>query len=301
MKSINALAREAVEQEMANRITTRALRQTLPDTLRKLAHTTLPDRYQYQPNGTLALFSRSGAVVGHAADVAAAQEAVARGDEQFYRLEADERRLRRGLAPLEAYSLDIARNQTADNFCRAAAIEVSEVDRGRRTIRHIVGTPAVDSHGTVINPDGMSLDRWAKSGGPVPWMHGLDPIRGMVPVATSLETVRGTFKGQSVIIGTTRFHDDDAFSEQLWKLYRDQRLRGWSLRFNPRPGGFGPPTKEEIRQRPELASFADEYRESGGRRGYIVRSSELTEYSAVSHPSNSDTVTLEVLRSMGGR
>ncbi len=181
------------------------------------------------------------------------------------------------------------------------SVEASEVEvnKSRRTIRHIFGSEAIDTHLSVIDPNGMRCDQFLRSGGAVPWEHGLDPARGKLPVATSLEAGRDTFRGKKVMVGLSRFHDDDEFSDRLWKLYADKRLRGWSLRFIPDEKGYGPPTKDELRARPDLAQFADAWRNSEGKRGYIVRSSVLGEYSAVAHPSNPDSHTIEVLRSLG--
>jgi hypothetical protein len=175
----------------------------------------------------------------------------------------------------------------------------TEINRPRRQIRHFFGSEAVDRHQSIIDPAGVELARFKQTGGNVPWEHGLDPARGKLPVASSLEAGLDRYKGQSVLVGLTEFPDIDEFTDKVWKLYADRRLRGWSLRFAPDYARVGAPTREEIRARPELAALADAYHNSNGDRGYIVRKCDLVEYSATCAPSNTDSVTIDVLRSIG--
>jgi hypothetical protein len=177
--------------------------------------------------------------------------------------------------------------------------EKTEINRPRRQIRHFFGSESVDRHQSVIDPVGVELHRFKATGGAVPWEHGLDPARGKLPVASSLEAGLDRYKGRSVLVGLTEFPDIDEFADKVWKLYADRRLRGWSLRFCPDYARIGAPTREEIRARPELAPLATAYQDSDGKRGYIVRKCDLVEYSATVDPSNTDSTTIEVLRSIG--
>jgi len=177
--------------------------------------------------------------------------------------------------------------------------ERTEVYRSKNKIRHIFSSESVDRHHSVIDPVGVDTEGFFRMGAPVPWEHGQDGSRGMLPVAFGVEAGLDKFKGRSVLVGLTEFPDIDEFSYKIWLLYADRRLRGWSVKFVPDYEKVSAPTREEVRARPELAKLADAYRDSDGKRGYVVRKCDLVHYSTTADPSNTDSTTIEVLRSIG--
>lgn len=170
-------------------------------------------------------------------------------------------------------------------FKRAFDAEVDDVDAGKRWVVARIGTAAVDKLKTVVDPAGMDKADFLKN--PVVlWEHGLDRVRGRVPIGRSAWLKPA--KGGTVTLAKTIFADDE-FSRGLFDLYKDRVLRGWSIYGRPSkaPGKVGPPTAAELRARPELADCKTVY-----------RSWTLFEYSAVSVPANADALTEAVSRGL---
>ncbi len=162
---------------------------------------------------------------------------------------------------------------------RSYVATIEDVRPGERSVVSKINTRAVDRFRTVIEPAGLDLTAF-RSNPVVLWEHGKDPARGHVPVARNkwikVDRAAGT------VIAKTIFRDD-AYSDELFRAYQDGGLSGWSINALPREAG--PPTKEEIRARPDLADCET-----------IYRSTELIEYSATSCPGNPETLTLMVSR-----
>jgi hypothetical protein len=159
-----------------------------------------------------------------------------------------------------------------------------EVLKGKRTIRAIIGSEAMDRHRTVVDPAGLEVENFRKGSKPVSWEHTKDATRGAMPIGNCTDIGLTTFKGKSVMVADTRFWED-SFSDTLFNAYADGRLNGWSIFFSAK--SESPPTRGEIRARPELERCTTVY-----------RSAELIDYSAVAIPSNTDANTIEVIRSM---
>lgn len=165
---------------------------------------------------------------------------------------------------------------------RAFTAQVDDVNASERSIVAKISTGAIDRYNTVFDVKGFSLESYNQNR-VVLFEHGRDPLRGSMPIGKNLWIKAAGIGANSKLIAKTQFKKDD-FSQQLYEAYRDGDMRGWSI--SAIPSDYGPPTKEEIRNRPELANVSN-----------IYRSVDLCEYSAVSVPGNPDCLTSDELRS----
>jgi hypothetical protein len=168
-------------------------------------------------------------------------------------------------------------------FTRDISAPVEEVEIRPRAIVCRVGSNELDRYLTVVQPSGIDYAAFNRSGGIVLWQHGKE-ARGSLPVGKS--TVRYRPPPDDDLVGRVVFRDD-AFSRELFALYADSSLTGWSLRALPHPQHCGPPSYEEIRQRPDLQ-----------RCNTIYRSAEMVELSAVAIPGCRSAVTLMIERGL---
>ncbi len=163
-------------------------------------------------------------------------------------------------------------------ICRAYEAQIDSVLEGERAVVARINTGSVDRYRTIIDPMGGDVRGYNKN--PVVlWEHGKDAQRGTVPIG------RGWVKARSSerdMIGKTIFAKDD-FSQMLFEMYRDETLRGWSV--NILPSEASPPTKEEMRSRPDLEAC-----------GMVYRKWELAEYSGTAVPGNAEALSLMVSR-----
>lgn len=166
-----------------------------------------------------------------------------------------------------------------ETITRAFEAELT-VLKGKRAIQAVVNTAAVDRLNTVIDPLGCDVSHFNKTRS-VLWQHGLDPIRTTVPIGQGWVKVR---KAEGDMIGETTFRGDK-FSQDLFDAYEDGSIRGWSIKAGVRE--HSPPTKAEIRARPDLEGCET-----------IYRKWDLIEYSATPTPGNSDCLTLMVARGL---
>ena len=159
------------------------------------------------------------------------------------------------------------------NITRDYAATIEDVSTQERMVTARINTGSIDRFRTVIDPAGGDLTKYNKV---VLWEHGKDPQRGSLPIGknTWIKRVGGEIRAR------TQFGKDD-YSQCLFDMYKDGMLNGWSVNVLPTAGSYGPPTKEERRQRPELERCDTVYRQW-----------ELAEYSAVAVPGNSDALTL---------
>jgi phage head maturation protease len=142
----------------------------------------------------------------------------------------------------------------------------------------LFNAPTVDQHNTVILPQGCDHSHYMTAGRSVTWEHGLDAVRGGIPVAKT-ESIRQSKQG---LIGEFQFREDP-FSQSVFEAYKDGSARGFSVEFLPRKGGYGRPTAEELRSHPEWKGVTEVHR------NWLLRG-----ISATVIPSNPDTLTLEV-------
>lgn len=164
---------------------------------------------------------------------------------------------------------------------------VSDVNPVKRSIIATINTDAIDSYGTVVDPNGVDLSEYNKI---VLWEHGLDTVnRGSLPIGTNafIRAIRDN--NRSLLRAETRFYakgsKGDEFTENLFEMYRDGDLNGFSVNGQPDMSRCSKPTREELKARPELEKC-----------GMIFRSWKLQEYSACVFPVNKECVTLEEAR-----
>jgi hypothetical protein len=170
-----------------------------------------------------------------------------------------------------------------EHIVRSYEAQIADVLPGERAVVAIINTAAVDRFKTVIDPAGIDVKRFVKN--PVVlWEHGKDPQRGRVPIARNAWIkVR---KAEKDIIAKTIFRED-AFSDELFRMYQDGTLKGFSVDGLMVPGACGPPTADEVRKRPELADCK-----------IVYRALDLIEYSAVAMPGNPEALALAVSRGL---
>ena len=167
---------------------------------------------------------------------------------------------------------------------------VDSVDRRRRAITSRINTAAKDRFKTCIIPSGGDTRNYQRAGGAVLWEHGLDATRGSLPVGRNEKLWPAIGPEGLEFLAETSFYEKgkkgDDFTEQLYQMYADGDLRSFSIRILP-TGNCSPPTRSEIRERPELADCEMMY-----------RSWEMLEYSCVAVPGNADCLSTEDARSV---
>ncbi len=167
-----------------------------------------------------------------------------------------------------------------DTIFRTFEASIDQVLDGERAVVARINTSGIDRLKTIIDPLGCDVSHFNKTRS-VLWNHGLDPIRGTVPIGAGWAKVR---RAERDMLGKTTFAKDD-FSSQLFESYRDGTLRGWSIKAGVHESS--PPTREEIRSRPELEECET-----------IYRKWDLIEFSATPTPGNSDCLTMLVSRGL---
>lgn len=156
--------------------------------------------------------------------------------------------------------------------------QVDSVMDGEKSVVARINTGCIDEYRTVIDPMGGELIEY-NNNPPVLWQHGKEVYRGHMPIGRGYVRAR---KSENDIIGKCMFAKDD-FSQQLFDMYKDGTLRGWSINMLPREAS--PPTPQEIRARPELEQCE-----------MVFRKWTLKEFSAVALPGNTECLTLLVSR-----
>lgn len=170
---------------------------------------------------------------------------------------------------------------------RAYDAKIDDVSQSERSLVARINTAGIDRFKTVIDPKGGRFDNYRKN--PVVlWEHGKDPRHFTDPIGRNLWIRSSGGERPTEILAKTKFLDDD-FSRQRYEWYRDGVLNAFSVNILPNEGRCGPPTKDEIRARPELGQ---EWENAKGEwRGVIMyREWDLAEYSGTSVPGNADAL-----------
>jgi hypothetical protein len=150
--------------------------------------------------------------------------------------------------------------------------EVEEVSVTRRTIISTITTDCLDRYREAIVTRGIALDNF-RANPIVLWCH-----YGTAPIGKSLWIKRQTRDGKSLLLAKTLFAKTE-LADEIFMLYVDKFLNGWSIGACPDWSTYSPPTDEEIKSRPE-------YKKARA----LIRKCELVEYSACSIPANPEAL-----------
>jgi hypothetical protein len=163
---------------------------------------------------------------------------------------------------------------------------ISDVNRAKRSIVATINTDAVDGYKTVVDPQGMDKSEYANV---VLWEHGLSQQRGTLPVGSNAWIQPIHDRGRTFVRAETRFYakgsKGDDFTENLFEMYYDGELRGFSVNGVPDMTRCSKPTKEELRSHPHWEGAS-----------VIFRIWKLKEYSACFDPVNRECITLDEAR-----
>ena len=135
------------------------------------------------------------------------------------------------------------------------------IDPAKRTVTAVITTPTPDRAGDIVVPTGLANADEFLLNPVVLWAHQ----RGMPPVGTCIAL---DVQPQRVI-AITKFAQGVPLAEDVFRLYEQGILRGWSIGLLPR----------RTVPRP-------------GRRGVRIDQWDLLEYSAVPVPENPEALTL---------
>src|SRR5947207_4765336 len=142
------------------------------------------------------------------------------------------------------------------------------VDPGRMLIRSVITTAEPDRVGDVVVPLGLKNAEDYLLNPVVLWAHD----RARVPPIGACEWLDVQPRR---VVAETRFAQDVRFAEDLFRLYEQGVLRGWSIGFVPRRAAVIAPAP-------------------GRKRGLRVEEWDLLEYSAVPVPENPSALTLAI-------
>jgi len=156
---------------------------------------------------------------------------------------------------------------------------IDDVNTVKRSVVARINTSSRDRYNTVIAPKGCQSKNWRAAGGPVLWEHGKDPRRFTDPIANSRNLWNNGGPMPTELIAEPVFLDDD-FSQQRFEWYRDGKVKGWSVNILPVAKSVSPPTKDELRARPDWEDVELVYREW-----------DLAEFSGTVIPGNAEALT----------
>jgi HK97 family phage prohead protease len=160
---------------------------------------------------------------------------------------------------------------------------IDDVDGDERTVVAVITTDAIDRHKEVVLPGGIDTAAYRKN--PVVlWSHNSSFGHDLPPIGKCL-WIKPTGDKRG-LVAKTQFARDD-FSQNIFDLFREGILRGFSIGFQPVVEDMSPPTTKELRERPEWAAVR-----------CIYRKSSLLEYSAVSIPANPEALALAVSKGL---
>lgn len=159
--------------------------------------------------------------------------------------------------------------------------EVSDVNRAKRSIVATINTDGVDRMRTVVDPNGMDKSDYT---GVVLWEHGWTVQRGNLPVGSNSWIIPVQNRGRTLMRAETRFYakgsKGDDFTENLFEMYYDGDLNGFSVNGTPDMARCSRPTREELKARPDWEGAK-----------VIFRAWKLKEYSACLEPVNKECIT----------
>lgn len=158
---------------------------------------------------------------------------------------------------------------------RYKSLVTSGVDEKNVSVSGILSTPTVDADGDSVNPAGGEFSRHRAN--PVVCLN--HNIKGL-PIGRA-EDPDGRYSVKAVdgqLVGTCYFSQSNATAMEVFGLYADGTLRGWSINFLPRKAKAMPTPP------------------AGRKQGWRIDEWELLEFSAVTIPNNPDTVAQRIAK-----
>lgn len=160
---------------------------------------------------------------------------------------------------------------------------IDDVDGDERTVVAVVTTDAIDRHKEVVLPSGIDLKAY-RANPVVLWSHNSSFGHDLPPIGKCVWIKpTGDRKG---LVAKTQFAKDE-FSANIFELFKDGFLKGFSIGFQPEMEAMSAPTSKELRDRPEWKDVRT-----------IYRKSSLLEYSAVSIPANAEALAIAVSKGL---
>ena len=155
------------------------------------------------------------------------------------------------------------------------ALTVS-VNSGEMVVRAVVSTIDPDRAGDVVVPAGLRNRDEFRKNPVVLWAHN----RTLFP---PIGTCQSLDVQPERVVAETKFAQGLPFAEDLFRLYEQGVLRGWSIGFVPRRAFVLPPPRGAGRSAPA---------------GLRVEEWDLLEYSAVPVPENPGALTVAVQKGL---
>ncbi len=150
---------------------------------------------------------------------------------------------------------------------KSTANRLLSIDAEARTVRSIISTSQIDRRGDVVLPAGLNNAGEYLKNPVVLWAHQRDvPPIG---ICTRLEVLADQ------IVAETKFSDATPLARDLFRLYAEGTLRGWSIGFVPKSAKPRPRARDDPT-------------------GLIFDEWELLEYSAVPIPDNPEALTIAI-------
>lgn len=150
--------------------------------------------------------------------------------------------------------------------------QVLSVHPGTMRIRAVISTIHPDRAGDVVVPTGLCNRREYLQNPVVLWAHE----RRTLPPIGQCEQL-DIFPDR--IVAQTRFAQGVAFAEEVFRLFEQGVLRGWSIGFVPRRAYVLPMSRSAT---------------GTARKGLRIEEWELLEYSAVPVPENPEALTVAI-------
>jgi uncharacterized protein len=146
----------------------------------------------------------------------------------------------------------------------------TKVDRPNRIVRSVITSRGADRSGDVVIPSGLLNARQYLRNPVVLWAHQ----RTWPPIGAcqKLEII------DDRIIAETKFSESSQLATDVFNLYAEGILRGWSIGFVPQEAIRRPPSKECPNG------------------SYCFMKWDLLEYSAVPIPDNPEALTLAICK-----
>lgn len=170
----------------------------------------------------------------------------------------------------------LIRTDRPDRINRIFKGAVDDVSAKKRTITSIISTDCVDCYNEIIVSKGVDTKAFLEN--PVVlWCHN-----ATIVIARCVGLKRTTKNDRNVWIAKTLFAETEK-AEEVFQLYAQGFLNGWSIGGYPDWSACSAPTAEEIKANPhyKLARC-------------LIRKLRLVEYSACSIPANPESLGNEL-------